>query len=210
MTKKLLSLVLVLALCLASTTMVFAGETEDMAGIGYPGTNTETSVGGVGAGDTVSQSVDVYGYVQAIDVKATVTLAAYFVINPNAAEGSQFIAPDITVANGCNAPLKFAATSFVSTGDAPDVVNEASETWATIGRADTLSKIAIGLKPTAGGSAFTATFFDAEGSQAPIELFPSVAGGSSDKFTLDSKFGLAWGEAKAMKYAMTMLVEIAD
>lgn len=192
--KKLLSLVLALAMLTAISSTAFAAE---------PIMPDENGNVPIGAGET---TIGIEGRVVPVTLAATCNTSTYLTIDPNQPEGSQFISPIISVINDCNAPLTLYAVSMKATGNAPKVVaNDKfnAEGWRQLTRAQTHANIALGLK-AASGSGFNMWFAE-ESAQQVVNLC-NIPFGGQQSMLLQAQFGSAWDGGESFKYALTVKI----
>lgn len=194
--KKIVSIVLALAMTAAMSATVFATEPVN------PDSNGDVSVGK----DEVTIGIE--GRVEPITLAATVNISTYLAIDPNQPEGSQFTTPVITVQNDCNAPITLYAVDMRATGDAPRVVEMDKFTdsqWAQLTRRQTHDNIALGLTDNAVDDGSINMWFAEESAQTTEKLCDIPYQGEH-KMQLQSKFGRAWEGGESFKYGMTVKI----
>lgn len=194
--KKIVSIVLALAMTAAMSATAFAAEPV------MPDSGGDVSVGK----DEVTIGIE--GRVEPITLAATVNISTYLAIDPNQPEGSQFTTPIITVQNDCNAPITLYAVDMRATGDAPRVVAQDKFTdsqWAQLTRRQTHDNIALGLTDNAVDDGSINMWFAEEAAQSTEKLCDIPYQGEH-KMQLQSRFGRAWEGGESFKYGMTVKI----
>ncbi len=197
--KKLISLALaIVALCCFSAP-AFADQPVDLP---LPTAYAPQPV------DDDQSTVSLYGMVEPSILSAEVTLSTYFTIDPNAAPGSRFVSPSMSIKNTSTMPIEVSALSMKATGDAPKVVAFDKYTlaqWDTLGTADTHANIALGLTGVEAGD----FWFAAEATQveSPVTGLDSQ---ESTALGLQCRHGLSWAEVENFKYELVFELAIKD
>lgn len=189
--KKLVSVVLALTILCCLTVPALADPLDELP---LPTAYPAQPVGGV------PSMVRVYGTVEPSILSAEVTLSSYFLIDPNAAQDSRFVSPNLAVKNTSTMPIEVSALSMKATGDAPKVVTVdkfSQAEWDKLGTADTHANIALGLTGGKSGS----FWFGAENSQTGTAVAGLDSQGSIS-LGLQCKHGLSWACAENFKYEM--------
>jgi len=165
-----------------------------------------------------TSNTTVTGTIQPTIITFTISLSVSFTINPNGATpATRFIAPNIAVQNGCNAPIKVEVSNFVSAGGSPhvftDVLPAEFTNWDNLGRTDSEGKIALALKATTPAewkNLVSATNVYAKTIQlgTPI-LIGEVDPATTAHLTLDASHGLTFGSTLTSTYLVTWLISLA-
>ena len=176
-----------------------------------------------------SKEVQISGEIKAatIDISTNITASVggdgtTYTIDPNAEDGNYLTSNEITIINGSNFPIKLGvADAENQTNNLTDVLptdvgSGTKEDWYALGKTDSESKIALGLKNSSGtkiknlveGITYFKTIQDLEDSSIDLGV---VGAGGSISYEVDGFHGLAFSQAiETEKYNIVFDVSLYD
>jgi hypothetical protein len=157
-------------------------------------------------------TVDVVGEVRSTTLVVTVPTSLSFVIDPNSA--TVFTSVPATVVNGTKAPIDFKVLGVTSdTGTDTKVIANTAYTdaeWLALGKADTSTKIALGVKEVQGASTIWSAAEVADTTPSTVAGTMKLDPSGSKSISVDARHGLAWGSAKTLNYNLYVRVGLTQ
>lgn len=204
MTKKILSLILVLTM-IFSLSAVSSFAEDPIYDSFIDQAEGETQVTG-----TITPTV----------ISFTIPTSTTFTLDPNLAEGLRFVTTGFTVTNNATAPLTVSVESFAQKAGAGHLFNDVAkdiyttEQWNKLGKGDSESKIALGLKtvdPLQWGSLLKTD---------PLYVTDSIAAGAAVEigvinpseavdFTFEASHGNSFSEEITAEYIISWIFGLA-